>query len=459
MSKEVAVRTENMPIAAPGELSVEQVLAQVEKIQILMQKAMKKDEHYGVIPGTPKPTLLKAGAEKLCLMFRLDPEYEITERQDGEHLTILSRCTLYHINTGMRMGSGMGSCSTRESKYAYRKSERVCPKCGKDTLIKSKYGGGWVCWAKKGGCDAKFKDGDAAIEGQNTERIANPDIADQYNTILKMANKRSLVAGVLNVTAASDIFTQDMEDLAEARRSMNATGGESDTSGSDPENQEPRTISEAQQNMLRARGRDVLGLDDAGLHELAKVEDLSEIHADAFDALLRAIDARGARLVEPDETFTLDKEIKERRNIEPEKVLQFFNKPDFDSFNFAEYNRAMRMIKARKTQPTPAQTQPSPAFAEAESVTSARSHDVAEPAGNHRPPANQSSRASGPVFISEKQCKRLYAISGGNSQLIADVISRYDYAHVAEIHRSDYDKICKDVDKAAQKPDPEAPNQ
>lgn len=206
----------------PGELSVVEVLAQVEKIQTLMQKAMKENEHYGKIPGTPKPTLLKAGAEKLCLMFRLDPQYEITETRDGNHLTITSRCTLYHVTSGLRMGSGMGSCSTRESKYAYRKGERTCPTCGNESIIKGKqqFGGGWLCWPKRDGCGAKFSDGDKSIEDQNTDRVENPDIADVYNTVLKMSNKRALVAGVLNVTAASDIFTQDLEDIGEARRSI-----------------------------------------------------------------------------------------------------------------------------------------------------------------------------------------------------------------------------------------------
>jgi hypothetical protein len=41
----------------------------------------------------------------------------------------------------------------------------------------------------------------------------NDDLADSYNTVLKMANKRALVAGILNVTAASDVFTQDLEDF------------------------------------------------------------------------------------------------------------------------------------------------------------------------------------------------------------------------------------------------------
>ena len=198
-----------------GALSVQDVRAQVNLIQEIMSNVMQKDQHYGVIPGTQKPSLLKAGAEKLCLTFRLDPQYDITERHEGAHLHITSKCTLYHIPSGQRFGSGMGSCSTRESKYAYRSSARKCPKCASEAIIKGKeeYGGGWVCFKKKGGCGAKFTDDAPEIVSQATGRVANEDLADQYNTVLKMANKRSLVAAVLNATAASDIFTQDVEDM------------------------------------------------------------------------------------------------------------------------------------------------------------------------------------------------------------------------------------------------------
>ena len=222
-NREVAVHEFNAP--ALTEMSIAEMRSQVQKIQLLMSELMHKDEHYGVIPGTNKPTLLKPGAEKLCLMFRLDPQYEVERERDGEHLTITSRCTLYHINTGVRMGSGMGSCSTRESKYAWRKAERTCPSCGKPAIIKgqAKYGGGWVCWKKKDGCGEKYEDGDTDIESQEVGRIPNPDIADQYNTVLKMANKRSLVAAVLNVTAASDCFTQDLEDTQDPAGSEGAS--------------------------------------------------------------------------------------------------------------------------------------------------------------------------------------------------------------------------------------------
>jgi hypothetical protein len=206
-----------------GALTVADVRAQVNLIQHIMKEVMHKDEHYGVIPGTgTKPTLLKAGAEKLCLTFRLDPQYEIEQKNEGSHLNIISKCVLWHIPSGQRFGSGMGSCSTREAKYAYRQAAIKCPSCGKDSIIKGKdFKGdgaptGWICFAKKGGCGTKFKDGDETIEKQPRGRIPNEDLADQYNTVLKMANKRSLVAAVLNATAASDIFTQDIEDMAPA---------------------------------------------------------------------------------------------------------------------------------------------------------------------------------------------------------------------------------------------------
>ena len=197
-------------------MPVQELLGQVAVIQEVMQAVMKPEVHYGKIPGTPKPTLYKPGAEVLNLAFRLDAEYESHESWDGDHLTVKSRCTLYHIPSGDRLGSGEGMCSTKESKYAYRKGERKCPKCGGGPIIKGKeeYGGGWVCWKSRGGCGRKFDDGDRSIESQNPDRIPNPDLADQYNTILKMANKRSLVAATLNVTAASDMFTQDLEDIA-----------------------------------------------------------------------------------------------------------------------------------------------------------------------------------------------------------------------------------------------------
>jgi hypothetical protein len=202
---------------ASGQLSISQLGNHMSVLHEAMDRVLKEDTHYGVIPGTQKPTLLKAGAEALCTLFRLGPDYTFQLMDMGNgHREYIVTCKLIHIPTGNFIGSGIGSCSTHETKYRYRKAQRTCPECGSAAIIKGKaeYGGGWLCYRKKGGCGAKFNDNDPNIIDQVTDRVENPDIADTYNTVLKMGEKRALVAAILNATSASDMFTQDMEDIA-----------------------------------------------------------------------------------------------------------------------------------------------------------------------------------------------------------------------------------------------------
>ncbi len=198
------------------ELSVESVHKQIQKIQQAMKSFMKKDEHYGIIPGTHKPTLYKAGAEKLAFMFKFAPTYEInrSELKEG-HREYEITCHLLHQVTGRLLSDGVGSCSTLESKYRYRQAKMRCPMCSKEgSIIKGKleFGGGWVCYRQKGGCNAKFAITDTVITLQPKGKIENPDIADSYNTVLKMAKKRAQIDATLSACAASDIFGQDLED-------------------------------------------------------------------------------------------------------------------------------------------------------------------------------------------------------------------------------------------------------
>ena len=175
-----------------------------------------------MVPGTDKATLFKPGAEKLAIVFKLD----VQPRNEpiwgpGEHLTVISRATVFHAPTGTRLGYGEGICSSRESKYAYRNAGVKCPECGKETVRKSRPrpdgtgGKGWYCWAKpeKGsdGCGAQFPDDDdPRLVGQKVGRIENPDLPDTWNAVDKMAKKRGYVDAVLSVTGASAIFTQDI---------------------------------------------------------------------------------------------------------------------------------------------------------------------------------------------------------------------------------------------------------
>jgi|SRR5215471_1289442 len=196
---ELAVRA-----SLPEELSVDQVIEQVQKVQQLMSAVMKEGEHYGVIPGTQKPTLLKPGAEKLCLTFRLRPDpVPINAVETPELVSYVVRCTLTHIPTGLEWGSGLGSCNSRENKYRFRwiaTTER--PDKPESERMKAAGLGGWR------------KIGDKWVWHLKVE---NDNAMEMQNTILKMASKRALVAAVLNATAASDCFTQDLEDLPAAK--------------------------------------------------------------------------------------------------------------------------------------------------------------------------------------------------------------------------------------------------
>ncbi|MFQ5787387.1 MAG: hypothetical protein ACE5H1_05345, partial [Thermodesulfobacteriota bacterium] len=66
---------------------------------------------------------------------------------------------------------------------------------------------------KQGGCGDKFADNNQTITTQKIGRVRNPDIADQINTVLKVAKKRSSVDAALNF-GFSDRFWQDLEDFS-----------------------------------------------------------------------------------------------------------------------------------------------------------------------------------------------------------------------------------------------------
>jgi hypothetical protein len=134
---------------------------------------MVENIDYGVIPGTKKPTLLKAGAEKLCRLFSLRPSYELIHFVTDFDKPLFHyhyRCTL--VRSGEMVGQGDGSCNSLENKYE-----------------KQKY-----------------------------------KIYDLTNTICKMAQKRALVAAVLSSCGASEFFSQDLEAIPQG---YNVAGGES----------------------------------------------------------------------------------------------------------------------------------------------------------------------------------------------------------------------------------------
>jgi len=205
-------------------MKIEVALERRTAIVEFTKRIMVPDQDFGVIPGANKPTLLKPGAEKLCCFFGLEPEFTemiedcdwTGERHAGEMFYYIRyRCRL--LRDGRVLGVGEGSCNSWEKKYRWRQSSRKCPQCGQEAIIAGKKfkesdPATWLCWRKKGGCNAKFEINDPAIADQAIGNIPNPDIADTVNTIQKMAQKRALVAATLIATGASEFFTQDVED-------------------------------------------------------------------------------------------------------------------------------------------------------------------------------------------------------------------------------------------------------
>lgn len=205
------------------EMAVSRAVNQVQIVQAVMHKVMVRDTHFGHIPGTPddKMTLYQAGADTLCLAFGFTSEPEpvtITELAGG-HREYSAKVKLYHRSTGGLVAVAEGSCSTMESKYRWRGARgKPCPKCNEPAMkaARADWGGGYYCDQRVGGCGTKVKAGTPearALDGIKVEgRQENPDIADVYNTCLKMAQKRAYVSAVIRATGASDLFTQDLDD-------------------------------------------------------------------------------------------------------------------------------------------------------------------------------------------------------------------------------------------------------
>jgi hypothetical protein len=202
-------------------LAVNDILSQVRLIQEVMHAVMKEGEHFGKIPGCgDKPTLLQPGAQKLLMTFRLAPEY-VVEQTDGNngHREYRVQATLKTIGSGSFVGQGVGCCSTMEGKYRFRVApkkltDRSVPKVywelrGKDPKAAQALLGG------PGFSTKKDENGQWMITEGTSEKVEHDNPADYYNTVLKMAKKRALVDATITATAASDIFTQDIEDMPE----------------------------------------------------------------------------------------------------------------------------------------------------------------------------------------------------------------------------------------------------
>ncbi len=255
-------------------LSVEQAVERKSQINEFIGKVLKEGDDYGKMPGDnrkdAKKVLLKPGAEKLCSIFGLAPQYledKIVEDwtgkdHGGEPLFYYAyKCQL--MRGDRFMGEAIGSANSWEIKYRYRwvseealtgmnlDFERYPKRGGKATKFEPDFAISKRESSGQYGHPAEYWDqftaaaGAKRVEGKKLGtrtfngweitldatqyRIPNPDTADIINTLQKMAQKRALVAAVLVVTNCSDAFTQDLEDHEDPGPSGN--GGTSEPAG------------------------------------------------------------------------------------------------------------------------------------------------------------------------------------------------------------------------------------
>lgn len=154
----------------------------------------------------------------------------------GGHREYEVKCTLTSRDTGEVMGEGVGTCSTMESKYRYRSK--------------------WVNGSKV--------------------REENPDIADTWNTVLKIAKKRANVDAVKSTTAASDIFTQDIEDMPQVYQAQQPKAQPQTAAPRPPQ---PKPIDAYKAALTRAKRERGVPVEDA----MAKVREVIDKEPAAYD--------------------------------------------------------------------------------------------------------------------------------------------------------------------------------
>lgn len=229
-------------------LTLEEARERYKLMKSFISEQLIEDVDYGQIPGTQKATLYKAGAEKLTTFFGLRVTF-IDERtvenwDEGNPLFFYQRkCQLWKGD--VLIAEASGSANSWEGRYRWRwvkEQDLTEPppdakvRDGKTGIFKWQYEKR-VTTGQYGKPETYWKSLDAIIAneaslvmamqpwdnkeaeyyewGEKEYRIPNDDIYSLVNTILKMAEKRALVAATLIAVNASDYFTQDMEDIVE----------------------------------------------------------------------------------------------------------------------------------------------------------------------------------------------------------------------------------------------------
>ena len=199
------VELPSMPI-----MSVAAMTDRINAIQTVTRQKMIADVHFGVIPGTKKPTLYKAGSEMLLTMFQIGTTVDVIDLSTDDRIKYRLIVTGIHTPSGRAIGQGVGECSSGEEKYKWRNA--VCD----EEFDATSDGQRRVKWSKG------WQNGNPTFFQSKQVRTAPDDLS---NTVLKMAKKRAQIDMTLTALGVSDLFNQDIEDLPPELRQGAADDG------------------------------------------------------------------------------------------------------------------------------------------------------------------------------------------------------------------------------------------
>jgi hypothetical protein len=195
--------------------SVEVMTGRIRKMLEIQQKVMKADKHYMVIPGCKENSLLQSGSQILSMAFNIGHDPEVEDLSTDGEIRYRVRDRVFDRVTGLTITYGVGECSSNEEKYAWRK-------CGDEEYEA-----------------AEFDKRRIKYYPNYSQKQVRTNPADVANTVLKMARKRANVNGTIEATAASEIFTQDIEDLPDG---MDISRGNPAPKSSKPDVAQPQEI-------------------------------------------------------------------------------------------------------------------------------------------------------------------------------------------------------------------------
>jgi hypothetical protein len=169
----VVVPQSGLPTVSDLEQQFALAVRQRELLSDYIKKQLKPGKHFYEIQGS-KPSLTKEGAEIILLPHNLAPDYELISGpseppENAKPYQITVKCTLRRKgDPASFVGSGIGSAGSekrnRDGKYLPRQQDK------------------YLC----------------------------------HNATLKMAEKSAMIAATMNSTAASEFFTQDLDEAEAA---------------------------------------------------------------------------------------------------------------------------------------------------------------------------------------------------------------------------------------------------